>query len=107
MDSKNISIEDERYKKFKKAYEYAIEQTKEEVDQSVEGMYHNLNSLQSRSGNQLPFTSINYGSSTEPEGRMVIKSLLENSIKGVGKGKCKIYVYAANGVRKTVSVTVN
>lgn len=40
---------------------------------------------QSRSGNQLPFTSLNYGSSTEPEGRMVTKSLLENSIKGVGK----------------------
>ena len=50
MDSKKISIEDERYKKFKKAYEYAMEETKEELDQAVEGMYHNLNSLQSRSG---------------------------------------------------------
>lgn len=50
MDAKKISIEDERYKKYKKAFEYAMEQTKEEVDQSVEGMYHNLNSLQSRSG---------------------------------------------------------
>lgn len=43
------------------------------------------NTLQSRSGNQLPFTSINYGTCTLPEGRMVIKSLLEGSIKGVGK----------------------
>ena len=50
MDAKKISIEDERYKKYKKAFEYAMEQTKEEVDQSVEGMYHNLNSLHSRSG---------------------------------------------------------
>ena len=50
MNAKKISINDERYKKYKKAYEYAMEQTKEEVDQSVEGMYHNLNSLQSRSG---------------------------------------------------------
>ena len=48
-------------------------------------MYHNLNTLQSRSGNQLPFTSINYGTCTLPEGRMVTKALLEGSIKGVGK----------------------
>ena len=48
-------------------------------------MYHNLNTLQSRSGNQLPFTSINYGTCTLPEGRMVTKALLDGSIKGVGK----------------------
>lgn len=84
-DIKHISIDDERYKKFKKAYAYALEKTQEEVDQAVEGMYHNLNSLQSRSGNQLPFTSINYGTCTSTEGRMIIRSLLENSIKGVGK----------------------
>ena len=53
--------------------------------QAVQGMYHNLNTLQSRSGNQLPFTSINYGTCTLPEGRMVIKALLEGSIEGVGK----------------------
>ena len=43
------------------------------------------NTLQSRSGNQLPFTSINYGTCTLPEGRMIIKALLEVSIKGIGK----------------------
>ena len=59
--------------------------TKRELYQAVEGMYHNLNTLQSRSGNQLPFTSINYGTCTEPEGRMVIKALLDTSIKGIGK----------------------
>ena len=48
-------------------------------------MYHNLNTLQSRSGNQLPFTSINYGTCTLPEGRMVTKALLKGSIEGVGK----------------------
>jgi ribonucleoside-triphosphate reductase len=48
-------------------------------------MYHNLNTLQSRSGNQLPFTSINYGTCTLPEGRMIIEVLLQGSIKGVGK----------------------
>lgn len=41
--------------------------------------------MQSRSGNQLPFTSINYGTCTLPEGRMIIKGLIEGSIKGVGK----------------------
>lgn len=63
----------------------ALKMTKKELDQAVEGMYHNLNTLQSRSGNQLPFSSINYGTCTSPEGRMVIKALLEGSIKGVGK----------------------
>ena len=67
-----------------KIYEYAIDMTKKEVYQAVEGMYHNLNTLQSRSGNQLPFTSVNYGTCTLPEGRMIIKALLEVSIEGLG-----------------------
>ena len=65
--------------------DYALEMTTKELKQAVEGMYHNLNTLQSRSGNQLPFTSINYGTCTSLEGRMVIKALLEGSLKGVGK----------------------
>ena len=65
--------------------QYAMDLTEKELMQAVEGMYHNLNTLQSRSGNQLPFTSINYGTCTLPEGRMVTKALLEGSIKGVGK----------------------
>ena len=68
-----------------KAYNYAIDMTKREIYQAVEGMYHNLNTLQSRSGNQLPFTSINYGTCTLLEGRMVIKALLDVSIEGIGK----------------------
>lgn len=68
-----------------KAYQYAMDMTTKEVYQAVEGMYHNLNTLQSRSGNQLPFTSINYGTCTLPEGRMVTKAILEVSIKGIGK----------------------
>lgn len=68
-----------------KVYRYAMDMTERELRQAVEGMYHNLNTLQSRSGNQLPFTSINYGTCTLPEGRMVTKALLEASIKGIGK----------------------
>lgn len=78
-------INDEGYKTFEKAYHYAMEMTIKETQQAVEGMYHNLNTLQSRSGNQLPFTSINYGTCTLPEGRMVTEALLRGSIKGVGK----------------------
>lgn len=79
-------IDDETYKNFSEAaYTYAMDMTEKEVRQAVEGMYHNLNTLQSRSGNQLPFTSINYGTCTLPEGRMITRALLEGSIKGVGK----------------------
>ena len=81
----NNSIENGRYKYDEEAYTYAMDMTERELQQAVEGLFHNLNTLQSRSGNQLPFTSINYGTCTLPEGRMVIKALLEGSIKGVGK----------------------
>ena len=81
-----LSIEDPDYKACsEQVYNYAMDMTVKEINQAVEGMYHNLNTLQSRSGNQLPFTSINYGTCTLPEGRLVIKALLEGSIKGIGK----------------------
>ena len=83
--TKETSIEDPRYTKRGDLYKYAMYMTKKELSQAVEGMYHNLNTLQSRSGNQLPFSSINYGTCTLPEGRMVIRALLEGCIKGVGK----------------------
>lgn len=83
--AEKFSIDDPIYKKHPDTYKYAMDMTMRELYQAVEGMYHNLNTLQSRSGNQLPFTSINYGTCTEPEGRMVIKALLDTSIKGIGK----------------------
>lgn len=82
-----------------KLYQRALFETKQETYQAVEGMYHNLNTLQSRSGNQLPFSSINYGTCTLPEGRMVIKALLEVSIEGLGPHRataifpCGIFQY--------------
>lgn len=81
----NCPINAEIYKVADEAYDYALDMTTKECYQAVEGMYHNLNTLQSRSGNQLPFTSINYGTCTLPEGRMVTKALLDTSIKGIGK----------------------
>ena len=79
-----VSIHDEVVWRYNEAWKYALEMTEREVYQAVEAMYHNLNTLQSRSGNQLPFTSINYGTCTLPEGRMVTKALLDVSIKGIG-----------------------
>lgn len=81
----NTPINHEHYKQNERVWHYAMSKTVDEVEQAVEGMFHNLNTLQSRSGNQLPFTSINFGTCTLPEGRMVIKALLKGSIKGVGK----------------------
>ena len=84
-DNSGRSIVDPIYTSCTEVYRYAMDMTQRELAQAVEGLYHNLNTLQSRSGNQLPFTSINYGTCTLPEGRMVIKALLEGSLKGVGK----------------------
>lgn len=81
----NFNIDDTDFYQISCAYQYAMDMTIKETQQAVEGMFHNLNTLMSRSGNQLPFTSINFGTCTLPEGRMVIKALLEGSIKGVGK----------------------
>lgn len=83
--AEDMSITAPEYQMFKGANEYALDMTIRETYQAVEGMYHNLNTLQSRSGNQLPFTSINYGTCTLPEGRMIIKALLDVSIEGIGK----------------------
>ncbi len=69
----------------KEVYQYAMDMVTRETMQAAEGMFHNLDTLQSRSGNQLPFSSINYGTCTLPEGRLVIRALLEGSLSGVGK----------------------
>lgn len=76
---------DDLKEKHPNSWKYAMDMTIKETYQAVEGMYHNLNTLQSRSGNQLPFTSINYGTCTLPEGRLVTEALLNTSIKGIGK----------------------
>lgn len=86
FEEEDLSITDYAdYDDYKEIYNYAMDMTVREVHQAVEGLYHNLNTLQSRSGNQLPFTSINYGTCTLPEGRMITKALLEVSLEGLGK----------------------
>ena len=80
-----MSITNTTYMSLPSTYEYAYNMTVREIYQATEGLFHNLNTLQSRSGNQLPFTSINYGTCTLEEGRLVTKAILETSIKGIGK----------------------
>lgn len=80
-----LSITSSVYVSCPKTYKFAMKRLDKEIYQAVEALYHNLNSLQSRSGNQLPFSSINYGTCTLPEGRKIIKAILGISIKGLGK----------------------
>ena len=81
----NFSILDKDFYEMPSARKYAYDMTVKEIYQATEGLFHNLNTLQSRSGNQLPFTSINYGTCTLPEGRLITKAILDTSIKGIGK----------------------
>ena len=67
------------------AYHYAMKQLEREGRQSAEALYHNLNTLESRAGSQVPFTSINFGRDTSTEGRMVSRWMMEASLNGIGK----------------------
>lgn len=95
-----LSIEEPDYTACnQKVAEYAMEDLSEEVHQATEALIHNANTLQSRSGNQLPFTSINYGADTTPEGRLVTKEILRCWEEGIGElhlspiFPCGIYQY--------------
>lgn len=68
-----------------KAKQYAMAMLEKEMRQSAEAFYHNLNSLESRAGSQVPFTSINFGRDTSVEGRMVSEAMLNASLSGIGK----------------------
>lgn len=67
------------------AYTFAVKQLEREGLQAAEAMYHNLNTLESRAGSQVPFTSINFGRDTSPEGRFVSDKMLQASLSGIGK----------------------
>lgn len=71
--------------------EQAWEETDREVYQACEAFIHNCNSMHSRGGGQVPFVSINYGTDTSREGRMVIKNILLATQAGLGKGETPIF----------------
>lgn len=76
---------------YPKAFSYALKETKSETFQAAESLIHNLNTMSSRAGGQIPFTSINYGTCTSPEGQLVIDSLLTATIRGLGHGETPIF----------------
>lgn len=79
-----LSVDDEYFKEDKDIYRYALDMTEKEGEQAAQSLFHNLNTLESRAGSQIPFTSINYGSDTSTEGRMVSRWLMEASLDGIG-----------------------
>ena len=85
-------ISDEIIEKIQK---FALKQAEVETDratyQAMEALVHNLNTMNSRAGAQIPFSSINYGTDTSPEGRMVIKNVLLATEAGLGNGETPIF----------------
>mgnify|MGYP003455093557 FL=1 len=71
--------------------QHAINRTVNRVHQSMEAFIHNMNTIHSRGGNQVVFSSINYGTDTSPEGRCIIRELLQSTYEGVGKGSTAIF----------------
>ncbi|MCQ2110594.1 MAG: anaerobic ribonucleoside triphosphate reductase [Bacteroidaceae bacterium] len=74
-----------------RALQHAINRTVGRVHQAMEAFIHNMNTIHSRGGNQVVFSSINYGTDTSAEGRCVIRELLESTFKGVGNGATAIF----------------
>lgn len=71
--------------------QHAINKTVDRVHQSMEAFIHNMNTIHSRGGNQVVFSSINYGTDTSAEGRCVIRELLKSTYEGVGNGATAIF----------------
>ena len=75
----------------KKYLQLAINNTVNRVHQSMEAFIHNMNTIHSRGGNQVVFSSINYGTDTSPEGRCIIREMLTSTERGVGNGETPIF----------------
>ncbi len=98
--------DDERLKKLK-VPETVITASNKDVEkqtfQAMEGFIHNLNTMHSRAGAQVPFTSINFGTDTSPSGRLVSKYLLEATMNGLGKGETPIFPISIFKVKEGVN----
>ena len=91
-------------KKFPKSViEAANEDTERETFQALEGFVHNLNTMHSRAGAQVPFTSINFGTDTTPAGRLVSKDLLEATANGLGHGETPIFPISIFKVKEGIN----
>lgn len=85
------------------AWTQSYETTRKDTHQAMEGLVHNLNTMHSRGGNQVVFSSINYGTDTSPEGRMVIRELLSATIEGLGHGEVPVFPIQIFKVKDGVS----
>ena len=86
------------------AYEEAYKETDRQTYQSMEGFIHNLNTMHSRAGAQVPFSSINFGTDISLEGRMVSKNLLLSLEKGLGNGETAIFPILIFKVKEGVNL---
>lgn len=90
-------------KLFEKAYEKALQKTDRATYQAMEAFIHNLNTMHSRAGAQVPFSSINFGTDTSPCGRMVIKNFLLATEAGLGKGETPIFPVSIFKVKEGIN----
>lgn len=74
-----------------KTFSFAKKETIKQTNQGAEALVHNLNTMSSRAGGQIPFTSINYGTCTSVEGQLVIEALLKATMEGLGNGETPIF----------------
>ena len=88
---------------FKFAYDNAIKKTDRATFQAMEAFIHNLNTMHSRAGAQVPFSSVNFGTDTSPEGRMVIKNYLLATEEGLGHGETPIFPISIFKVKEGVN----
>ncbi len=86
-----------------KGVKLAIKNTVNRVHQAMESFIHNCNTIHSRAGNQVVFSSINYGTDTSPEGRCIIRELLRTTERGVGNGETPIFPIQIWKLKKGVS----
>ena len=96
-DLKNVAIDDYIKRDLiglqgsDRALQHAINQTVSRVHQAMEAFVHNMNTIHSRGGNQVVFSSINYGTDTSAEGRCIIREILNTTYEGVGNGSTAIF----------------
>lgn len=93
----------ERMKIPKAVIKASVEDTRKETLQAMEGFVHNLNTMHSRAGAQVPFTSINFGTDTSPAGHLVSEMLLEATDRGLGKGETPIFPISIFKVKEGVN----
>lgn len=86
-----------------KIIDLSNEDVERETFQAMEGLVHNLNTMHSRAGAQVPFTSINFGTDTSPAGRLVSKMLLEATDRGLGKGETPIFPISIFKVKEGIN----